>query len=129
MASRVAHELSLPSSRVSYQIRYDATVSLSTIIKFMTDGVLLRKLVSYFLLVKYLVLTVDDEAHDRSMNTDMLIGVVSRVVNFSDITSSEDRTMKRISFETVAIPRVRVCEANLHIGTDRGVSQHQISSL
>ena len=81
MASRLAHELSLLSTRVSYQIRYDATVSLSTIIKSMTDGVLLRELVSDFMLSKYSVLTID-EAHERIMNTDILIGVVSRVVDF-----------------------------------------------
>ena len=81
MASRVAHEISLPSSRVSYQIRYDATVSPSTLIKLMTDGVLLRELASDFVLSKYSVLIID-EAHEWSMNTNMLIGVVSRVVNF-----------------------------------------------
>ncbi|KAI9512405.1 P-loop containing nucleoside triphosphate hydrolase protein [Russula earlei] len=83
MASRVAQELSLPSSRVSYQIRYDATVSPSTSIKFMTDGVLLRELASDFLLSKYSVLIID-EAHERSMNTDILIGVLSRVVKLRE---------------------------------------------
>lgn len=78
MASRVAEELSLPSNRVSYQIRYDATVSPDTSIKFMTDGVLLRELAADFLLSKYSVIIVD-EAHERSMNTDILIGVLSRV--------------------------------------------------
>ena len=47
----------------------------------MTDGVLLHELVLDLLHSKYSVLTMD-EAHERSMNTDMLIGVVSRVVNF-----------------------------------------------
>lgn len=78
MASRVASELALPPSRVSYQIRYDATVSPSTSIKFMTDGVLLRELARDFLLTKYSVVIVD-EAHERSVNTDVLIGVLSRV--------------------------------------------------
>ena len=79
MAARVAHELSLTSSRVSYQIRYDATVSPSTSIKFMTDGVLLRELATDFLLTKYSVIIID-EAHERSMNTDVLIGTLSRVI-------------------------------------------------
>ncbi|KAI0304429.1 P-loop containing nucleoside triphosphate hydrolase protein [Multifurca ochricompacta] len=83
MASRVAHELSLPTSRVSYQIRYDATVSPSTSIKFMTDGVLLREIASDFLLSKYSILIID-EAHERSMNTDILIGVLSRVVKLRE---------------------------------------------
>jgi len=83
MAARVAAELSLPSSRVSYHIRYDATVSPSTSIKFMTDGILLRELATDFLLSKYSVVVVD-EAHERSMNTDVLIGVLSRVVRLRE---------------------------------------------
>lgn len=79
MALRVSNELSLPSSKVSYQIRYDATVSPSTVIKFMTDGVLLRELANDFMLTKYSVVVVD-EAHERSLNTDILIGVLSRVM-------------------------------------------------
>ncbi|KAF5385658.1 hypothetical protein D9757_005460 [Collybiopsis confluens] len=83
MASRVAQELSLASSRVSYQIRYDATVSPTTSIKFMTDGVLLRELATDFLLTKYSVIIID-EAHERSMNTDILIGVLSRVLRLRE---------------------------------------------
>jgi ATP-dependent RNA helicase DHX37/DHR1 len=83
MAQRVAQELSLPPSRVSYQIRYDATVSPSTAIKFMTDGVLLRELATDFLLTKYSVIIID-EAHERSLNTDILVGVLSRVVKLRE---------------------------------------------
>lgn len=83
MASRVATELSLPSSVVSYQIRYDATTAPTTAIKFMTDGVLLRELASDFTLNKYSVIIVD-EAHERSVNTDILIGVLSRVVRLRE---------------------------------------------
>ncbi|KAF9454792.1 DHX37 protein [Macrolepiota fuliginosa MF-IS2] len=83
MANRVAHELSLTSSQVSYQIRYDATVSPSTSIKFMTDGVLLRELATDFLLSKYSVIIID-EAHERSINTDILIGVLSRVIRLRE---------------------------------------------
>ncbi|KAG9051688.1 putative ATP-dependent RNA helicase DHR1 [Tulasnella sp. UAMH 9824] len=83
MAARVAEELNLPANRVSYQIRYDATVSERTSIKFMTDGVLLRELSQDFLLTKYSVIIVD-EAHERSMNTDILIGVLSRVIRLRD---------------------------------------------
>ncbi|KAF8917814.1 P-loop containing nucleoside triphosphate hydrolase protein [Mucidula mucida] len=83
MATRVAHELSLTSSKVSYQIRYDATVSPSTSIKFMTDGVLLRELATDFVLSKYSIIIID-EAHERSMNTDILIGVLSRVLKLRE---------------------------------------------
>ena len=83
MASRVAHELSMTPTKVSYQIRYDGTVSASTVIKFMTDGVLLRELAIDFLLKKYSVIIVD-EAHERSINTDILIGVLSRIVKLRE---------------------------------------------
>jgi len=79
MAARVGKELNLPSSKVSHQIRYDATVSPLTSIKFMTDGVLLRELAADFLLTKYSAVVID-EAHERSVNTDVLIGVLSRIV-------------------------------------------------
>lgn len=78
-ARRVAEELNLPPNRVSHQIRYDGTVSPQTSLKFMTDGVLLRELASDLLLTKYSVVIVD-EAHERSVNTDVLIGMLSRVV-------------------------------------------------
>ena len=83
MASRVATELGLPPSIVSYQIRYDATTAPTTAIKFMTDGVLLRELASDFSLGRYSVIVVD-EAHERSVNTDILIGVLSRVVKLRE---------------------------------------------
>ncbi|KAG7088421.1 hypothetical protein E1B28_012416 [Marasmius oreades] len=83
MATRVGYELSLTSSKVSYQIRYDATVSPDTSIKFMTDGVLLRELAADFLLTKYSVIIID-EAHERSINTDILIGVLSRVIKLRE---------------------------------------------
>ncbi len=83
MAQRVASELSLPADRVSHQIRYDATVSADTAIKFMTDGVLLRELAADFLLTKYSAIMVD-EAHERSINTDVLIGVLSRIVRLRE---------------------------------------------
>lgn len=79
MAARVSRELCHPDSKVAYQIRYDTTVAPTTAIKFMTDGVLLRELATDFTLSKYSVIIVD-EAHERSVNTDILIGVLSRVV-------------------------------------------------
>ncbi|CAG8627079.1 1193_t:CDS:2, partial [Racocetra fulgida] len=61
------------------QIRYDATISPKTVIKFMTDGVLLRELSGDFLLSKYSAIIID-EAHERSLNTDILIGVIRILV-------------------------------------------------
>lgn len=83
MARRVAHELGLDKHRVAHQIRYDATTGPHTQLKFMTDGVLLRELAQDLLLTKYSVIIVD-EAHERSVNTDVLIGMLSRVVRLRE---------------------------------------------
>ena len=58
------------------QVRYDRQVSADTAVKFMTDGILLRELQSDLLLRAYSVLVLD-EAHERSFNTDLLLGTTS----------------------------------------------------
>ncbi|NXN21385.1 DHX37 helicase, partial [Nycticryphes semicollaris] len=79
MSQRVAKEMNLSHRVVSYQIRYEGNVSDETQIKFMTDGVLLKEIQKDFLLSKYKVVIID-EAHERSMYTDILIGLLSRIV-------------------------------------------------
>ena len=65
-------------SLVGYQIRFDAsTVGDRTKIKFMTDGILLREVTSDLLLRQYTVILLD-EAHERNVNTDILLGMISR---------------------------------------------------
>lgn len=78
------------SSVVAHQIRYSSTTSTNTSIKFMTDGVLLRELSADFLLSKYSVVVVD-EAHERGVNTDVLIGVLSRVAKLREAKWREKR--------------------------------------
>lgn len=79
MSERVAKELNLGSSEISYQIRFSGNVSADTKIKFMTDGVLLRECREDFILSKYSVIIID-EAHERSVFSDILIGLLSRIV-------------------------------------------------
>ncbi|XP_035196885.1 probable ATP-dependent RNA helicase DHX37 [Oxyura jamaicensis] len=79
MSQRVAKEMNLSHRVVSYQIRYEGNVTDETQIKFMTDGVLLKEIQMDFLLSKYKVVIID-EAHERSMYTDILIGLLSRIV-------------------------------------------------
>ena len=43
MSQRVAHEMGLGARQVSYQIRYEGNTTDDTIIKFMTDGILLKE--------------------------------------------------------------------------------------
>ena len=69
----------MPSSEVSYQIRFQGNVTPDTKIKFMTDGVLLREIEKDFLLSRYSVIILD-EAHERSVFTDILVGLLSRIV-------------------------------------------------
>uniref|UniRef100_A0AAY4DWG7 RNA helicase n=1 Tax=Denticeps clupeoides TaxID=299321 RepID=A0AAY4DWG7_9TELE len=79
MSHRVATEMNLPTGVVSYQIRYEGNVTDGTKIKFMTDGVLLKEIQKDFLLQRYSVVIID-EAHERSVYTDILIGLLSRIV-------------------------------------------------
>uniref|UniRef100_A0A8C3T720 DEAH-box helicase 37 n=1 Tax=Chelydra serpentina TaxID=8475 RepID=A0A8C3T720_CHESE len=79
MSHRVAKEMNFSHRVVSYQIRYEGNVTDETKIKFMTDGVLLKEIQKDFLLLKYKVIIID-EAHERSVYTDILIGLLSRIV-------------------------------------------------
>ncbi|KAJ3344554.1 ATP-dependent RNA helicase dhx37, partial [Entophlyctis luteolus] len=88
MARRVAEEMgmTLGDGQVGYQIRYDSsTVSAKTRMKFMTEGILLRELTAAangeggdLLLSKYSAIIID-EAHERTVGTDVLIGWLTRI--------------------------------------------------
>ncbi|GIX95654.1 probable ATP-dependent RNA helicase DHX37 [Caerostris extrusa] len=78
MSARVGEELNMPE-KVSYHIRYKKNITKKTEIKFMTDGVLLRELRRNFFLTKYSVIIID-EAHERSVFSDILIGLLSRII-------------------------------------------------
>lgn len=87
VSKRVAEELNAPD-HVAYQIRHDSQVQASTRIKFMTDGVLLREIQHDFLLRKYSAVVLD-EAHERNINTDILIGLLSRIVKLRAAMAGE----------------------------------------
>ena len=79
VAKRVADEVGCElGSRVGYAIRFEDVTSESTRIKYMTDGVLLREALNDFELEKYSAVIMD-EAHERSVNTDVLFGILKRV--------------------------------------------------
>ncbi|XP_066545535.1 putative ATP-dependent RNA helicase DHX37 [Amia ocellicauda] len=92
MSQRVAKEMNLSTRLVSYQIRYEGNVTSDTKIKFMTDGVLLKEIQKDFLLQKYSVVVID-EAHERSVYTDILIGLLSRIL---PLRHKKGRPMKLI---------------------------------
>ena len=89
MAKRVSDELGGVQGKVSYQIRFESSVSDKTAIKFMTDGILIREIANDFALLKYSVIVID-EAHERSANTDILIGMISRIVDLRATMNKED---------------------------------------
>ena len=89
MAKRVGDELGQHREDVSYQIRFESSATARTAIKFMTDGILIREIADDFALLKYSVIVID-EAHERSANTDILIGMVSRIVDLRASMSKEN---------------------------------------
>lgn len=82
LAKRVAEEQGvILGNEVGYAIRFDECSSKeSTVIKYVTDGVLLREMMSDPLLKAYNVVLVD-EAHERSINTDMCLGLLRKIQN------------------------------------------------
>ena len=80
VAKRVAEEFGCKlGTVVGYAIRFEDCTSEETKIKYMTDGVLLRETLSSKLLDDY-ACVVMDEAHERSLNTDVLFGILKEVV-------------------------------------------------
>lgn len=75
VAQRVAQEQNCKLGElVGYSVRFEEVTSKKTRIKYMTDGILLREALSDKLLLKYNVLILD-EAHERTINTDVLFGI------------------------------------------------------
>ncbi|KAK2787013.1 hypothetical protein FQN52_007455 [Onygenales sp. PD_12] len=79
VATRVAEEMRCRlGEEVGYSIRFEDVTSASTRIKFLTDGLLLREALVDPLLSRYSVIMVD-EAHERSISTDVLLGVLKKI--------------------------------------------------
>ena len=64
--------------QVGYAIRFEDCTSDATVIKYMTDGVLLRETLRESDLDQYSAVIMD-EAHERSLNTDVLFGILKKV--------------------------------------------------
>ena len=76
VAKRVAEEMDVPlGGKVGYKVRFDNTTSTETRVKYMTDGMLLREAMVDASLQRYGFIVLD-EAHERTLHTDILIGVV-----------------------------------------------------
>ncbi|CAN8304225.1 unnamed protein product [Cochlearia groenlandica] len=79
VAKRVAEECGVElGQKVGYSIRFDDSTSSSTRLKYMTDGLLLREALLDPLLSRYSVIVID-EAHDRTVHTDVLMALLKKV--------------------------------------------------
>lgn len=80
VAKRVSEEMETElGDKVGYAIRFEDVTGPNTIIKYMTDGVLLRETLREPDLDQYSVIVMD-EAHERSLNTDVLFGILKQIV-------------------------------------------------
>ncbi|KAM0007752.1 putative RNA helicase [Helianthus debilis subsp. tardiflorus] len=83
VAARVSQEMGVKlGHEVGYSIRFEDCTSDKTVLKYMTDGMLLREILSEPDLASYSVVMVD-EAHERTLSTDILFGL-----KFSDYFDS-----------------------------------------
>ena len=81
VAARIAQELQVPlGAEVGYAVRFSERLSDKTCIKVMTDGLLLTEIQQDQRLRRYEAIIVD-EAHERSLNVDLLLGHLKRLVS------------------------------------------------
>lgn len=79
VAKRVSEEMHVSlGEEVGYAIRFEDCTSEKTLIKYMTDGILLRESLREADLDHYSAVIMD-EAHERSLNTDVLFGLLREV--------------------------------------------------
>lgn len=80
VAQRVAEEMDVGlGEEVGYSIRFEDKTSPSTMLKYMTDGMLLREAMNDHDLSRYSTIILD-EAHERTLATDILMGLLKEVV-------------------------------------------------
>ncbi len=80
VASRIADELATPlGSSVGYKVRFNDQVGENTLVKLMTDGILLAEIQQDRLLMQYDTLIID-EAHERSLNIDFILGYLRELL-------------------------------------------------
>ena len=83
LALRVAQEMGQKvGGLVGYRVRFDEMMSDQTRIKFVTDGMLLREAILDRNLSQYQVIILD-EAHERSVNSDVLMAILKDIVTRS----------------------------------------------
>ncbi|WP_438320107.1 ATP-dependent RNA helicase HrpA [Edwardsiella tarda] len=80
VAERIAHELETPlGGCVGYKVRFSDQVGENTLVKLMTDGILLAEIQQDRMLMQYDTLIID-EAHERSLNIDFILGYLRQLL-------------------------------------------------
>ena len=80
VANRIAEELHTPlGGLVGYQVRHEDRSNEQTLVKLMTDGILLAETAHDRFLQRYDTLIID-EAHERSLNIDFLLGYIKQLL-------------------------------------------------
>lgn len=80
VAERIAEELGVDiGQEVGFQVRFTGEVSKATKVKLMTDGILLAEIQRDKLLRRYSTIIID-EAHERSLNIDFILGYLKRIL-------------------------------------------------
>src|SRR3569833_1026126 len=101
VAKRVSEEMEVKlGSLVGYAIRFEDCTSQETVIKYMTDGILLRESLTEPDLDRYSCVIMD-EAHERALNTDVLMGLFKKLLqrrrDIKLIVTSATMNSKRLS--------------------------------
>ncbi|MDO4243081.1 MAG: ATP-dependent RNA helicase HrpA [Actinomyces sp.] len=119
VAERIAHELGTPIGRdgvVGYQVRFTEETGPATLVKLMTDGILLAEIQSDPMLRRYDTIIVD-EAHERSLTIDFILGYLARLL--------PDRPDLKVIITSATIDSARFAEHFGRILTPQGGSGPQ----
>jgi len=116
VAERIAEELGGPlGDVVGFKVRFTDDVGDRTLVKLMTDGVLLAEVQRDRMLRQYDTIIID-EAHERSLNIDFLLGYLARLLPrrpdlklvITSATIDVDRIARHFSVDGAAVPVVEV---------------------
>ena len=116
VAERIAEELGSPlGDVVGFKVRFTDDVGDRTLVKLMTDGVLLAEVQRDRMLRQYDTIIID-EAHERSLNIDFLLGYLARLLPrrpdlklvITSATIDVDRIAKHFSTDGASVPVVEV---------------------
>ncbi|TYP87834.1 ATP-dependent RNA helicase HrpA [Blastococcus xanthinilyticus] len=112
VAERIAEELGTPlGEAVGYKMRFNDQVSDSTLVKLMTDGVLLAEIAHDRLLRQYDTIILD-EAHERSLNIDFLLGYLAQLLprrpDLKLVITSATIDVERVAAHFAGAPIVEV---------------------